>query len=50
MASWRVRKDPRELCLILLGKLVLCCVQKEMLIIHVRDCRLELSTTETFVL
>ena len=41
--------DPRDLYLILFGKLVIFYVWKESLIIHVRDCRLELGAIEIFV-
>ena len=41
--------DAGDLYLILFGKLVIFYVWKESLIIHVRDCRLELGAIEIFV-
>lgn len=46
----RVRNDPRDLCLIMFEKLMMYCLCKEILIIHVRDYRLELGTIEIHVL
>lgn len=48
--GWRVRDDLRDSYLILFEKLMMLDMWKEILIIHMRVCRLDLGTIEISVL